>query len=135
MWTFDMLYFRKPGVVLRGVTEARSRRIRAPMPYPLGYALCCESLYWVGCAGPCRGPYFLVAEQESKQRSRPGGGAELLSPDPKAALPLDLLLARIFVSAGLGFGILLVRCLWGGVCPYIGWKREVWVASSLRSWR
>ena len=40
----------------------------------------------------------------------------MLSPDPKAALPLDLLPARIFVSAGFGFGILLVRCLWGGVC-------------------
>ena len=40
----------------------------------------------------------------------------MLSPDPKAALPLDLLLARIFVSAGFGFGILLVRWLWGGVC-------------------
>ena len=51
------------------------------------YPFFTDSLYGVETAGPCRGPYFLVAEQESKQRSRPGGGAELLSPAPKSRPP------------------------------------------------
>ena len=54
-----------------------------------GYSFCVftDSLYKDDGSGPCRGPYFLVAEQESKQRSQPGGGAELLAPAPKSRPP------------------------------------------------
>ena len=46
-----------------------------------------DSLHIIGGAGACRGRYFLVTEQESTQRSQLRGGAELLAPAPKAALP------------------------------------------------
>ena len=54
----------------------------------------------------------------NKKVSKEVGQGEALScylPIPKPPSPLDLLPARIFVSAGLGFGILLVRRLWGGL--------------------
>ena len=38
-------------------------------------------------AVPCRGPYFLVAEQESKQRTQLRGGFELFAPANKATSP------------------------------------------------
>ena len=74
------------------------------------------SLQGIG-SGPCRGPYFLVAEQESKQRSRPGGGAELLAPAPKSRPPPGPLSGAHFWWPVLDFGLALE-----GVIPSPGEK-------------
>ena len=38
-------------------------------------------------SNPCGGPYFLVTEQESKQRTQLRGGFELFAPANKATSP------------------------------------------------
>jgi hypothetical protein len=45
------------------------------------------TLLQTATSNPCREPYFLVTEQESKQRSQLRGGFELFAPANKATSP------------------------------------------------